>query len=60
MEMVKSIARAVETHGGDMNDVADLIDVWERVERRNGERADIIRREARELATRIESAEAGL
>jgi len=29
-ELVKAVARAVEAQAGDMDDVADLIDVWER------------------------------
>jgi hypothetical protein len=54
-KVVIAIAQAVERQGGDIEDVEDLIAVWERVGRRNGERADIIRREAQapteELAT---------
>jgi hypothetical protein len=52
-DQLVAIARAVETQGGDMSDVHDLVAVWERVARRNGERADLIRREARELAQRM-------
>jgi hypothetical protein len=46
---LRAIANAVERQGGDYSDVEDLIETWERVNRRNGERADLIRREAREL-----------
>ena len=53
VDMVKAIARAVEAQGGDMADVDDLVWTWERVHRRNRERADICRREARELATKV-------
>jgi hypothetical protein len=47
-----AIATAVERQGGDMADVEDLLSVWQRVARRNDERADVIRREARELHER--------
>ena len=58
-KLIRSIADAVERQGGDYEDVQDLIDVWQRVNRRNGERADVIRREARELAAKIEQFGAG-
>ena len=48
---IRAIANAVERQGGDYSDVQDLIAVWERVNRRNGERADLIRREAAEMAS---------
>jgi hypothetical protein len=57
VSMVRAIARAVEAHGGDMTDVEDLIDVWKRVQRRNDERADTIRREAREAGSATATAE---
>jgi hypothetical protein len=40
-----AIAEAVERQGGDYADVEDLIETWERVNRRNSERADLIRSE---------------
>lgn len=46
--MLRAIAQAVEHQGGDYTDVEDLVETWERVNRRNDERADIIRREAHE------------
>lgn len=51
--IIRAVARVVEAQGGDMDDVRDLLDVWRRVDRRNGERADVIRREALELAARL-------
>jgi hypothetical protein len=51
--LVRAIAEAVEREGGDMEDVDDLVAVWKRVERRNGGRAVVIRREARELTQRM-------
>lgn len=48
-----AVALAVEREGGDMDDVDALLDVWERVLRRSGERADIVRREAVEMAARM-------
>ena len=42
---VRTIADAVEREGGDMDDVEDLCDVWERVASGNGERADRMRYE---------------
>ena len=43
---VIAIANAVEAHGGDFTDVEDLLDVWQRVTRVNGERAERIRVQA--------------
>jgi hypothetical protein len=51
---IRAIAEAVETAGGDYMDVQDLVSVWRRVARRNGERADVCRHEASELNDRIE------
>lgn len=53
--LIRSIAEAVEHQGGDYEDVQDLIAVWKRVNRRNGERADVIRREAHERADKLEA-----
>jgi hypothetical protein len=53
---VRAIAEAVEAQGGDYTDVEDLVETWERVARRNGERADVIRREAAEMAERLNEA----
>jgi len=47
-----AIAKAVEAEGGDMADVEDLVATWERVARRNSERADVIRREVAEADCR--------
>jgi len=47
LEVIVSIARAVEAAGGDMDDVRDLVAVWERVQARTQPRADAMRREAR-------------
>jgi hypothetical protein len=49
-EVIRAIAEAVERQSGDYGDVQDLIAVWQRVTRRNAERADVIRRESREMA----------
>ena len=53
---IRAIANAVERQGGDYSDVQDLSAVWERVNRRNSERADLIRREAAEMAQRLNEA----
>jgi hypothetical protein len=45
--LVEAIARAVEAQGGDLSDVEDLVTVWESVQRRNAERADLIRGQVR-------------
>ncbi len=45
--MAVAIARAVEKAGGDMDDVEDLIGVWERLERDTHARVDRMRHEAR-------------
>jgi hypothetical protein len=50
---IRAIAEAVERAGGDYSDVEDLCDVWDRVARRNGERADRIRAEATRMAERF-------
>jgi hypothetical protein len=50
--VIRAIATAVERQGGDMDDVDDLVLVWQRVARRNAERADVCRREAREVHER--------
>jgi hypothetical protein len=50
-DIAVSIAEAVEREGGDYTDVEDLLDVWERVNRRNAIRADVILREAASLAS---------
>jgi hypothetical protein len=47
--LIRAIAEAVERAGGDYSDVHDLIDVWQRVQRRNNDRADLIRAEAARL-----------
>jgi hypothetical protein len=52
---VRAIAEAVERAGGDYSDVQDLIDVWERVQRRNSDRADLIRAQAARLAVLTEA-----
>lgn len=46
----RGVAEAIEAGGGCWRDVKDLADIWARVAQRNGERADVIRREAAELA----------
>jgi hypothetical protein len=46
---VRALAAEVERQGGDRLDLEDLVWTWERVQRRSGERADVVRREAREL-----------
>jgi hypothetical protein len=46
LEVIVSIARAVEKAGGDMDDVRDLVDTWERVQARAQPRADAMRRQA--------------
>jgi len=51
--LLRAVANAVEREGGDLHDVEALVKVWERAERRNGERADVIRREAREGSARL-------
>jgi hypothetical protein len=48
--LLTAIARAVEHQGGDIEDVEDLIAVWERVARRNQERGAVCQREAGGLA----------
>jgi hypothetical protein len=45
-QVLVAIACAVERHGGDMDDVADLIATWERVQAVTGPRADRMRYEA--------------
>jgi hypothetical protein len=50
-----AIANAVLTQGGDNDDVRDLLDVWRRVERVNGERADRIRAQATKAKAAYES-----
>jgi hypothetical protein len=50
---IRAIANAVERQGGDYSDVQDLIDVWERVQCRNGERADRIRAQATPMAEKF-------
>jgi hypothetical protein len=57
--LARNIAEAVEQQGGDYTDVEDLIDIWERVARRNDEHAAVCRREARELAGRHKESEHG-
>lgn len=42
--MLRAIARAVADAGGDVEDVRDLADVWERVERDQAPRVDRMRR----------------
>lgn len=49
-----AIVAAVERHDGDVADVEDLIDVWRRVLRVNGERADRIRAQATRLLTTVD------
>jgi hypothetical protein len=41
-----AIAAAVEREGGDLDDVRDLVAVWERVATVTGPRVDAMRREA--------------
>jgi hypothetical protein len=45
-QIVRAIAAAVEKHGGTMDDVDDLIAVWERLAVEQGARADRMRYEA--------------
>jgi hypothetical protein len=52
-DTARAIAEAVEREGGDWDDVEDLIDVWGRVARRNGERADRIRAQAGRMAEKF-------
>jgi len=47
--LIRAIAREVEHAGGDYHDARDLMASWERVQRRNSERASVIRREVAEL-----------
>jgi len=49
VSLVAAIAKAVSDHHGTIEDVEDAVHVWERVQRVNGERADRIRRQVREL-----------
>jgi len=53
--LVRAIAEAVEHQGGDYSDVQDLIAVWQRVARRNDERAALVRAQGRRLTTGMES-----
>lgn len=46
-ETLIAIAKAVEAAGGDLDDVKDLVDVWERVNADSRRRADRMRYEAR-------------
>ena len=46
LEVIVSIARAVEKAGGDMDDVRDLVQTWERVQARTQPKADAMRRQA--------------
>jgi hypothetical protein len=46
LSLVRAIAEAVEREGGDMDDVRDLVAVWERQHRTTQPRADSMRREA--------------
>jgi hypothetical protein len=57
--LARKIAEAVEAQGGDYSDVEDLIDVWERVARRNEEGAALCRRQAGELAGRQKGGDDG-
>jgi hypothetical protein len=43
--LIVAVARAVEKRGGDMDDVADLLDVWERLARDPYGRLDRVRAE---------------
>ena len=45
-ELPVAIAEAVERQGGDMEDVRDLVAVWERVAADTGPRVEAMRREA--------------
>ena len=49
LEVIVSIARAVERAGGDMDDVRDLVDTWERLAVTAQPKADAMRREARNV-----------
>lgn len=49
-----AIANAVVNSGGNADDLADLLDVWRRVERVNGERADRIRAQTVRAAQRLD------
>jgi hypothetical protein len=49
-QILEAIAAAVRRAGGDHDDFLDLVAVWKRVARRSSERADLIAREAKELA----------
>jgi hypothetical protein len=55
--LLRAIAREVAAAGGSNADYGDLVRVWERVQRRNGERADLIGREARDLAALLDHPE---
>ena len=46
LEVIVSIARAVERAGGDMDDVRDLVDTWERLAVTTGPKVDATRRQA--------------
>jgi hypothetical protein len=52
--LVRAIAEAVERQGGVYEDVEDLVWTWERVMRRNSERADVIRREAADAQAAVD------
>jgi hypothetical protein len=45
-EVIIAIANAVERQGGDMDDVDDLVGVWERLAADKGGRVDRLRAEA--------------
>jgi hypothetical protein len=51
----EAIAKAVVAHGGDADDLRELLAVWARVARRSGERADLIRAQAQTAARRFEA-----
>jgi hypothetical protein len=54
LTVVRTLAAEVERQGGVRLDLEDLIRTWERVTRRNGERADLIRAQAAGVAGRFE------
>jgi hypothetical protein len=45
-ELFKQIVSEVEHAGGDLNNVKDLVEVWQRLERVKGPVVDAMRREA--------------
>ena len=46
--VIEAIVKAVEAQGGDIHDVEDLVQTWERLHTTTQPRVDAIKREARE------------